>query len=238
MVPCLGPRYDTPMTAFPTVVFDLDGTLVHSAPDIRAAINHALARNGRSELDMPTVISFIGNGVEVLVSRSLDATGGFDERLHAATLADLLDFYERHPTTLTRPYPGVIDCLARLKSNGARLGICTNKPDGPARIVCDQLGLSPYFELISGARPDAPKKPDPAPLLRCINDLGGRAEAALYVGDSSVDFHTARSAGVAFRLFDGGYLNEPLPDLDLQARFSDWDELTLPDPAETHASGS
>jgi phosphoglycolate phosphatase len=226
------------MTTFPTVVFDLDGTLVHSAPDIQAAINHALARNGRDPLDLATVISFVGNGVEVLVTCSLDATGGCDARLHAATLADLLDFYERHPTTLTRPYPGVIDCLARLKASGARLGICTNKPDAPARIVCDQLGLSPFFEVISGARPDVPKKPDPAPLLRCIADLSGTVEAGLYVGDSSVDYHTARAAGVAFRLFDGGYLNEPLPDLEPQARFSDWYEFTVSRPAARRASGT
>ncbi|MGJ8584108.1 MAG: phosphoglycolate phosphatase [Marinosulfonomonas sp.] len=210
------------MTKYKTIIFDLDGTLIHSAPDIHAAINLALVASDRAPLDLPTVISFIGNGVEKLVDRSLTKTGGLTPDLQTKTLALFLDHYTQNMTTLTRPFPGVFAVLDGLKSAGLCLGVCTNKPTQPARDICDQLGLSPYFDVISGAAPDMPKKPDAQPLLRCLADLGGSLDDALYVGDSVVDYETARNAGMQFRLFSGGYLNAALPDLAPGDRFDDW----------------
>lgn len=210
------------MTRYKTIIFDLDGTLIHSAPDIHAAINLALISIGRTPLDLPTVISFIGNGVEKLVERSLTKTGDLTPDLQAKTLSLFLEHYERDMTTLTRPFPGVVPVLERLKMAGIRLGICTNKPTQPAQDICDQLGLSAYFDVISGAAPDMPKKPDPQPLLRCISDLGGTTKTTLYVGDSVVDYETAGNAGVKFLLFSGGYLNAALPKLSTNDQFDDW----------------
>ncbi len=210
------------MKRFDAVLFDLDGTLIHSAPDLRAAVNVALVELGREPLDLSKVISFIGNGVEKLVERSLVATGGATPQLLDASLKLFRESYEQNLTTLTRPFPGVEDCLRKLKSDGVKLGICTNKPTEPAKAICDQLGLGTFFDVILGAEPDKPKKPDPAPLLSCIAALGGNTGGALYVGDSEVDYQTARNAGVPFRLFSLGYLKAELPDLGPSDRFDDW----------------
>jgi phosphoglycolate phosphatase len=210
------------MTQTNVLIFDLDGTLIHSAPDIHAAVNKALIAAGRRSLDLSQVISFVGNGVEALVSRSLTATGDCDAELHAAVLEQFLRFYEADKTTLTAPYPGVVAALESFKSAGLALGVCTNKPQGPAQEICEQLGLSRFFDVIAGATPQVPKKPDAEPLLRCISDLGGTATRTIYVGDSAVDYRTARNAHVRFRLFSGGYLNDDLPELPAAHRFDHW----------------
>lgn len=222
VAPVVDPRYDTDMTGKNTLIFDLDGTLIDSAPDIRAAVNAALESQGRGALDLPTVTSFIGNGVEVLVRLSLIETGGWDPDVQRTTLAAMRAYYTRHPAPLTRIYPGVEACLDDLKRSGARLGICTNKPHAAALDICSRLGLSRHFAVIRGAQEGQAKKPDPSPLLACIKDLNGTVETTLYIGDSAVDYHTALNAGVAFRLYSGGYLNDPLPDLAAENRFAQW----------------
>ncbi|MGC1505770.1 MAG: phosphoglycolate phosphatase [Sulfitobacter sp.] len=206
------------------IVFDLDGTLIHSAPDLQFAANAALHSIGRGPLDLATIISFIGNGVETLVKRAVAATGGGDDTLERAVLAVFLDVYAENITTLTRPYDGVIQALEQFRAKGVKLGICTNKPTGPAQNICDRLELSQYFDVVVGAEPDQPKKPDPHALLACLSRLGCPPAQAIYVGDSTIDFHTARNAAVAFRLFSEGYLNEPLPELSTAARFDNWRE--------------
>lgn len=203
-------------------VFDLDGTLIHSAPDLQAALNVALGQLERDPVDLATTISFIGNGVEKLVARGLRATGGCSETLHRAALEAFLQSYAQNMTTLTRPYPGVVDALARLRANGHRLGICTNKPTAPAVAICDTLGLRGYFDVIQGAEPDLTKKPDPAPLLRTIAALKVSPAEVTYIGDSEIDYQTARNANVRFQLFSGGYLHHPLPDLCAADQFEDW----------------
>lgn len=204
------------------IVFDLDGTLIDSAPDLRAAMNVALGEMGRAPLDLKTVISFIGNGVEKLVCRSLRATGGSDDVLHAHALDLFLQAYAKDKVTLTQPFPGVLSCLDRLRDAGIPMAVCTNKPHGPANEICAMMGLDGYFDVIAGAQPDIPKKPDPAPLLAVIDALGGARAGTIYVGDSAVDYETARAARVPFRLYTHGYLNSPLPDLGAENRFDDW----------------
>lgn len=211
------------MARLEAIVFDLDGTLIHSAPDIQFATNAALAKIGRGPLDLAKVISFIGNGVETLVTHALEATGGTTPALERDTLAVLLAVYNDNITTLTRPYDGVVTALEQFRAKGLKLGICTNKLTTPAQVVCDQLDLSQYFDAIVGAEPDRAKKPQPQMLHRCLEMLGCAATNALYVGDSAVDFQTARNAMVPFRLFAGGYLNGPLPDVHPTERFDHWD---------------
>lgn len=203
------------------IVFDLDGTLIHSAPDLHAAANVMLVALGRDALDQPTIISFIGNGVEVLVERCLDATGG-DHGLQQRALDLFLQSYNQNMTRLTKPYPGVIAALRTFQTAGIPLAVCTNKPTKPAKDICDQLGLTAFFQVIAGAEEGQPKKPDPAPLLTCIQNLSRAPSDTLYVGDSTVDYMTARNADVPFRLFSKGYLNAPLPDLPDADRFDDW----------------
>ena len=204
------------------IVFDLDGTLIHSAPDLHAAANAMLGTLGRSNLDLPTVISFIGNGVEVLVERTLNATGGFDADLKKASIEMFLTFCARDMVTLTHPYPGVVSALEAFQGADVPMGICTNKPTTPAREICDHFNLTRFFDVIEGAEQKQPKKPSPKPLFDCIAKLGVLPSEALYVGDSEIDFLTARNAGVPFRLFALGYLNAPLPELAETDRFAYW----------------
>lgn len=215
------------MTSPQAIIFDLDGTLIDSAPDIHAAMNVALRELDRKALDLATVISFIGNGIEHLVALSLRATGGMDSALHQKTVASVLAYYSAHTTTLTRTYPGVVETLDAANTAGVPMGVCTNKPTGPARDICEQLHLAQYFDVIMGAEDGVPKKPDPAPLLATIVALNATAENTLYVGDSAVDYQTAHNAGVSFRLFNGGYLNRPLPDLLPTDRFDDWSPAAI-----------
>jgi phosphoglycolate phosphatase len=210
------------MLQYKAVIFDLDGTLIHSAPDIQAAANVALKAINRGPLDLPATISFIGDGVETFVGRCLQSTGGMTTASYDETLGLFLESYTQNMTTLTQPYPGVVSCLERLRAGNYRLGICTNKLSQAAKDICDDLGLTGYFDIIAGAEPDLPKKPDPTPLLRCISELGGEVTNSLYVGDSVVDYKTAVNANVPFRLFTGGYLNGAPPRLAAEAQFDDW----------------
>lgn len=209
-----------------TIIFDLDGTLIHSAPDLQAAMNATLKGMGREPLTLAQIISFIGNGVEKLVARSLAATGGGDSETEQRALAKFLRIYEADPYSRTEPYPGVVEMLVALKKQGIPLGICTNKPTAPARQICDALDLTHYFDFISGADPDTPKKPDATPLINVIEALGGGISNALYVGDSLVDQATAHNARVPFAFFTGGYLNgalvTPLPAYSFDDWRTDW----------------
>ena len=214
--------YSTLMERPKAIIFDLDGTLIHSAPDLHAAINAMLSSLGRHKLDLFTVISFIGNGVEKLVERSLNATGGYKPPLKRTALDFFLTFYSQNITTLTRPYSGVRSALQTFHDAGIPLGICTNKPTEAAQEICDKLKLSRFFKVISGAESGKPKKPDPTPLLDCIKDLGVLPPQALYVGDSEIDYITARNGAVPFKLFSKGYLNVPMTDLTEVDYFDNW----------------
>jgi phosphoglycolate phosphatase len=185
------------------LVFDLDGTLIDSAPDIHAAANRVFAARGLPGFAFDTVRGFIGNGVAVLVSRLLAHQGLPDHGpLQADLVRDFISIYEE-AFDLTKLYPGVAEALDRLADAGHRLAICTNKPEGPARAALRHFGLAGHFPVVIGGDSLPQRKPDPAPLQAALAGLGGRA--ALFVGDSEVDAETARAAAVPLALFTGGY---------------------------------
>lgn len=210
------------MSTFRAIVFDLDGTLIHSAPDLHAAANVALIAEGRPTLDLETITSFIGDGVEKLIERCLAATGGVSDLNRSSALSKFLSAYSADMTTLTRIYPGADDCLQRLRDADVPLAICTNKPGKPAKAICNALDLARYFDLISGAEAGIPKKPDPAPLLDVVARLDISPSEVLYVGDTLVDYQTSQNADIAFRLFSGGYLNSPIAGLTAAQIFDHW----------------
>lgn len=204
-------------------VFDLDGTLIDSAPDIHAAANAALAIVDAPPLDFGTVRGFIGNGAGVLVDRVIVAAGlpadpAFRDRLLAA-------FLERYETavTLTRLYPGVAAMLDRMAAEGWHLGLCTNKPEGPTRAVLRHFGLDRHFAALVGGDTLTVRKPDPAPLHAAIAALGDLP--SVFVGDSEVDAETAQAAGVPFALFTGGYRKSPADALPHAVCFAHHDAL-------------
>lgn len=204
------------------LVFDLDGTLIDSAPDIHATANAVLAAEGLAGFDLATVRGFIGHGVPHLVDCLLRAHGISDPARAARMIADLNVRYE-DAVALTRPYPHVAAVLSALKEDGYRLAVCTNKPAAPARAVLAHLDLAGYFDLVLGGDSGLPRKPDPAPLLEVLRRMGG-GEAA-YIGDSEVDAATAEAAGLPFFLFTEGYRKAAAETLPHRALFSDFAEL-------------
>lgn len=201
------------------VIFDLDGTLIDSAPDIRAAGNLVLAEQGVAPMDLDETISFIGKGTPVFIGRMI-AARGLDTALQDQMLAAFLVHYADavHLTTL---YPGVTDCLDQLSAH--RLGICTNKPVAPAHAVLTHFGLRARFDVVLGGDSLTQRKPDPAPLLACVTALGGGP--TVYVGDSEVDAETAERANLPFALFTEGYRHTPVDALPHDATFERFEEL-------------
>ena len=211
------------------IVFDLDGTLVDSAPDIRTIANTVADEQGLSPVSMAQTRQFIGNGAGRFVERMM-AAGGLDpaapggaER-HARMLERFLALYE---TVIedTAPYPGVIAALDELAARGYRLGICTNKPGRATAALLGRLGLAERFDAIITGDTLEMKKPDPAPLDAAFAELGG--PALLYVGDSEVDAETAQAAGLRFALFTEGYRKSPLARVPHDYAFSHHDALPV-----------
>ncbi|MBV8121903.1 MAG: phosphoglycolate phosphatase [Alphaproteobacteria bacterium] len=186
------------------LVFDLDGTLVDSAPDLCAAINEMLRERGAAPLPLPQVRRMIGDGVPTLVCRALVASG-LSPAETASALPRFLQLYEAGAVRLTRPYPGVPATLAGLRGRGYRTAVCTNKPQHATITVLEGLGLLPLFDGIAGGDRFAVKKPDPGHLLGLIATLGGRVEAAAMIGDNENDAAAARAAGLPLVLMRYGY---------------------------------
>lgn len=204
------------------IVFDLDGTLVDSAPDIAAAANRVLADMDHAALPVPLLTSFIGHGIPNLVRRVID-TLALDPAIHPEMNKRMLAQYGARPAELTRPYPGVVAALQALRRDGYRLGICTNKYRALSVQVLDALDLSEFFEVVIGGDTLPQKKPDPAPLHAAFAALD--AAPLLYVGDSEVDAETARAAGLRFGLYSGGYRSTPVEDLPHSFAFDHFDTL-------------
>ena len=199
------------------VIFDLDGTLVDSAPDIHAAVNRLLLVEGAPPLAFNMVKQFIGNGVPTLIARVMAAQGRAGDDLHARWLVRFMADYADGATDLTRLYPGVPEALAALRGAGHVLGICTNKPEAPARHVLESFGLAGYFAVVLGGDSMTVRKPDPAPLRAVAEALGHGP--VIFVGDSEVDAETAEAAGVPFLLFTEGYRKSDVEAIAHAARF-------------------
>lgn len=206
-------------------VFDLDGTLIDSAPDILAAGNAVLASEGLAPITAAQSRSFIGNGARVYVQRLEHAAAGGNDPARTARMQALFLREYEVAHALTRPYPGVEPALQALRQAGWRLGLCTNKPLGPARAVLAHFGWSDLFETVIGGDSLPVIKPDPAPLHAALAVLG--AGPAVFVGDSEVDAATASAAAIPFALFTEGYRRSP-PEAIAHSRAFD-DFAVLPD---------
>lgn len=205
------------------VIFDLDGTLADTAPDIHATANRVMAGFGFGPLSFATVQGFVGRGLPNLVARLLETHGATPD---GPLLSPAIARFETEYLTahdLTRLYPGVREALRSLVQRGAQLAICTNKPHGPALALLGHLGLLEAMALVIGGDSLAQRKPHPGPLLHCVQELG-RARA-VYVGDSEVDAETAQAAGVPFALFTEGYRHGPVESLPHHRAFADFKAL-------------
>ncbi len=193
------------------VIFDLDGTLVDSAPDLHAAALVLLDERRLPPVTLAQVHGFVGNGIPKLVERCLDAAG---KPATGQALAKAVARFEEHygaaPAALTHAYDGVEAMLGALSARAVLLGVCTNKPEALTRQVLAGVALDRHLRAIVGGDTVQVMKPDPKPLRHAAHLLGVGIDEALYVGDSETDADTAAAAGMAFALYSGGYRKRPL----------------------------
>lgn len=205
------------------LLFDLDGTLIDSVPDLRAALNRMLRERGRLPLSAAEVKSMVGDGVPALVARALGARGA--DPGDATALPRFLALYEAEPARLTRPYPQVAETLAALRRRGYRTAVCSNKPQHATILVLRALKLDGLFDGIAGGDRYPVRKPDPGHLLRLIGELGGDPGAAAMTGDNEIDAAAAHAAGMPLVLMRYGYARVPPESLHPAALLDDFAEL-------------
>ncbi|WP_232845032.1 phosphoglycolate phosphatase [Paracoccus onubensis] len=212
------------MTPCP-IAFDLDGTLIDSAPDIHACVNTVLREFHVSPLTLDQVRSFIGGGVEVLWQKVTRATNTDPARMPDMVSAFMARYHTA--TALTRLFPNVKETLEILAGRGHPLGICTNKPLQPTKAILDHFGIRDLFGEIIGGDSLPEKKPDPAPLRAVLAGLGAHPAnpQAIYVGDSEFDAHCAAAVPVPFMIFSRGYRQTPIAELPHAAEFDDFTAL-------------
>lgn len=189
------------------VMVDLDGTLIHTAPDLADCANRMLAELGRAPFPVETVMTWIGNGVPRLVKRALTSEmwAEPDAALFERALAIYQSHYAGHVSDLSRPFPGVVTGLDRLKARGFRLACITNKAEAFTRPLLRNLYLDGYFELVLSGDSLPKQKPDPLPLLHACRHFGITPEHGVLVGDSSNDVEAARAAGMPVICVTYGY---------------------------------
>jgi phosphoglycolate phosphatase len=205
-----------------TVLFDLDGTLIDSAPDLIGALDALLEAHGRAPVGLADGRKMIGDGAARLVERGFAARGGAPLPL-ARLVEAFLEIYEGRLTRQTRAFDGVVPALEALRARGLALGICTNKPDHATRLLLEALDLARFFAAVVGG--DGVRKPDPDPVHRCLAALGGTRAHALFVGDSPVDLAAARAAGLPIVLVSFGYTATPARELGADRVIDGFDEL-------------
>ena len=204
------------------VVFDLDGTLIDSLPDVANAANALLADEGLPPLPQARIGGFVGLGERVFLDKLIAATA-LDPGDYDRLMARFLHHYKRS-TGATVLFPGVGAALDALRDAGFALAVCTNKPSGPLEAVLEALDLAKRFDAIIAGDSLPVRKPDPAPLMLAFERMG--ASEGLYVGDSDVDAETAQRARVPFALYTEGIRTKPLEAIPHDLAFADFAELS------------
>jgi phosphoglycolate phosphatase len=195
------------------VIFDLDGTLVDTAPDLARATNHVLALEGRRPVDVEEVRMMVGQGARRLIARGFERTGTPVGAEHLDRLFEaFIDYYSANIAVESRLFPGALEVLERCRGEGIALGICTNKLEGLSRLLIKELGLEGFFGSIVGQDTVKAAKPDPRPYREALRQLGMTNGRSVLVGDSETDVLTARAAGVPIIGMSFGYTERPVSD--------------------------
>lgn len=203
------------------IIFDLDGTLIDAAPDIRATANKVLAEEGAAPISLEETKSFIGNGARVFVERMSKLRNLPDAGFEARHRRFQQVYVEAHDHTVI--YEGALAALGDLRAAGHRLGLCTNKPLLPTQSVLAHFDMGGYFDHVIAGDSLPERKPDPAPLQAVATALG--VSPVIYVGDSMTDALTAEAAGVPFLLYTEGYNHGRLAEMKRAATFSHHGEM-------------
>jgi len=202
------------------IIFDLDGTLIDSAPDINRIANSALASIGEPPISLTETHEFIGEGISKFVEK-MRIKKGLSESLQFQLVDEMTKNYD-NAVSYTMPYPGVVDALKVLSASNS-LGICTNKLISPTKKVLAHLGLNSYFDILCGGDNPSGLKPNPAGLLDTFNKMDG--ESCVFIGDSEVDAETARRASLPFLLFTEGYRKSSINNIPHLAAFDKYSDL-------------
>lgn len=221
----------------PLLVFDLDGTLIDTAPDLVDTLNVVFAREGMASVPYETARNLIGGGARAMIARGVEAEGRV---LSPAKLeqmfADFIEHYTEHVADRSRPFPGLLDALDTLAAKGYRFAVCTNKLERLSVLLLDALALSRRFATICGQDTFGIQKPDPEVLRRTIKAAGGNPQHAIMIGDSGTDIRTARAAGLPVIAVDFGYSERPVAELNPDRVISHFAQL--PEAVATLAAAS
>lgn len=211
----------------PLLVFDLDGTLADSAPDLLGALETVLPKHGINVAVDRSYREGIGHGARYLIEYALKRQGSsFDKSTVDAIHRDFLVHYQASISVGTRLFPGTERMLDRFAAEGWTFAVCTNKPVGMSQLLLHDLGIAERFAAICGGDSFSRRKPDPAHLLETIAAAGGETERAVMIGDSETDLDTARGAGVPFVGVSFGYTPVPMAALRPDILVNHFDEIT------------
>ena len=209
-----------------TIAFDLDGTLVDTAPDLIGTLNAILESEGLPALSVDAARPFIGHGARSLIQRGFEAAG---QVLHPARLQQLFDRFIPHYRSRiaqeSRPFPGCEAALDALAAEGATLCVCTNKYTDLSVALLEALGLAPRFAAILGPDAAGATKPDPRHLQAAVDAAGGSMDRTILVGDSGTDAGAARAANASLILVSFGYTDIPAADLGADELIHSFDAL-------------
>jgi phosphoglycolate phosphatase len=199
--------------AAPTIVFDLDGTLIDTAPDLVDTLNVIFAREGLAPLPYKVARNLIGGGPRAMIARGVEARGGvLPQSKLEQMFGDFISHYRDHLADRSRPFPGLIDALDALAADNCRLAVCTNKLERLSVLLLDRLKLADRFTAICGQDTFGIQKPDPEILRRTVAAAGGTMQETIMVGDSVTDIRTARAAGIPVIAVDFGYSEQPVAE--------------------------
>ncbi|WP_421724145.1 phosphoglycolate phosphatase [Bauldia sp.] len=210
----------------PTLVFDLDGTLVDTARDLTGALNAVLSAEGMQPVRHEDALGMVGQGARAMLAAGAVHNGTpLDEDTLDRLMARFIDHYDAHIADHARPYPGAVQALDRFAAEGWRLAVCTNKLEGLSKSLLTRLGLADRFAFIAGQDTFSVRKPDPGHVVETIRAAGGDPGRAVMVGDSEIDVGAAKAAGVPVIAVTFGYSQKPVAELGADVLIDHYDAL-------------
>ncbi|MDF2373553.1 MAG: phosphoglycolate phosphatase [Rhizobiaceae bacterium] len=212
----------------PLIIFDLDGTLLHTAPDLMDSLNHTIDSLGLEPVHYEDMTFLVGSGARVMISRALELRGASTAAHDQDKLFDIfLNHYSASMPGASAPFPGLADALDRIGTAGMSMAVCTNKNEAMAQRLLELTGLRPLFAAVTGGDTFAVRKPDAGHILGTIELAGADRSSAIMIGDSISDISAAKAAGIPSIGVPFGYTDTPIEELNPDHIIAHYDELTV-----------